>query len=62
MDFFGYFSMKVSVIFHKKPGSVAQSVAHLTPEPEVPSSVPVTYFHSLSADSRRTLASYWQKY
>ena len=46
---------------HHKQGRVAQSVA---PESEVLGSIPVlfTYFFSPSADSRKTVVSYWQKY
>ena len=45
-------------------GRIAQSVAHLTQEPEVPGSIPgpVTYFRSPSADSRRAVVSYWRTY
>ena len=45
-------------------GRVAQSVARLTQEPEVPGSIPgpATYFPLLSADSRRAVFSYWRKY
>ena len=41
-----------------------QSVACLTNEPEVLGSIPgpATYFVSPSADSRRAVVSYWQKY
>ena len=44
-----------------KRGCIAQSVAHLTQEPEVPGSIPgpATYFVSPSADSRRAVFSYW---
>ena len=46
------------------PGCVAQSVACLTHEPEVLGSIPVWphTFISPSADSRREVVSYWQKY
>ena len=46
------------------PGRVAQSVALLTQEPEVPGSIPgpATTFVSPSADSRRAIVSYWRKY
>ena len=45
------------------PGRVAQSVARLTQEPEVPGSIPgpATYFR-FSADSRRAVVSYLRKY
>ena len=44
-------------------GRVAQSVGHLTRKSEVLGSIPglVTYV-SPSADSRRAVVSYWQKY
>ena len=47
-----------------KPGRVAQSVARLTQEPEVPGSIPgpATYFLSPSAVSGRAVVSYWRKY
>ena len=43
---------------------MAQSVVLLTQEPEVPSSIPgpANIFVSRSADSRRAVVSYWQKY
>ena len=41
------------------PGRIAQSVAHLTQEPEVPGLTPQT-FVSPSADSRRAIVSYWR--
>ena len=47
------------------PGRVAQSVARLTQEPEVPGSIPgpTTYFRfTPSADSRMAVVSYWRKY
>ena len=46
------------------PGGVAQSVGHLTQEPEVPGSILVGphTFVSPSADSRRAVVSYWQKH
>ena len=46
------------------PGRVAQSVSCLTHEPEVLGSIPVRphTFISPSADSRREVVSYWQKY
>ena len=43
-----------------QPGKVAQLVACLTHEPEVP--VRPHTFISPSADSRRAVVSYWQKY
>ena len=46
-------------------GRVAQSVARLTHEPEIPGSIPSPTTHtfiSSSADSRRAVVSYWQKY
>ena len=47
-----------------EPGRVAQSVARLTQEPEVPGSISVWQhtFVSPSAGSRRTIVSYWRKY
>ena len=50
--------------FYSPPGRVAQSIARLTQEPEVPSSIPgpATYFRSPSTDSRRAVASFWRKY
>ena len=49
---------------HHKPGRVAQSVARLTKEPEVPgpNSVRPHTFLSPSAESRMTVVSYWRKY
>ena len=44
------------------PGRVALLVASLTQEPEVQSSIPGKTFVSPSADSRRTVVSYWSKY
>ena len=46
------------------PGRVAQSVARLTEEPEVPGSIPgpATYFRFSSADSRRAVVNYWRRY
>ena len=46
------------------PGRLAQSVERLTQEPEVPGSIPSPphTFVSPSADSRRTVGSYWRKY
>ena len=46
------------------PGHVAQSVAHLTQEREVPVQYPVQphTFVSASAGSRRAVVSYWRKY
>ena len=45
------------------PDHIAQSVAHLTQDPEVPGSIPGPHaFISPSADSRRAVISYWQKY
>ena len=43
---------------------MAQSVAQLTQEPEVPGSILVWphTFVSPSADSRRAFVNYWQKY
>ena len=52
-------------VFHVvMPGHVAQSVAHLTHEPEVLCSIPghTTTFISPSADSRRAVVSYRRKY
>ena len=45
-------------------GHVVQSVAYLTHEPEVPGWTPgpAHTFVSPSADSRRAVVSYWQKY
>ena len=45
-------------------GLGAQSVARLTPEPEVPGSIPVGphTFVSLFADARKVVVSYWRKY
>ena len=44
-------------------GCIAQLVARLTQEPEVPDSIPglATYFVSPSADSRRAVVSFWEK-
>ena len=42
-----------------QPGRVAQLVARLTQEPEVPGSIPG--FVSPSANSRRAVVSYWRK-
>ena len=46
------------------PGRVAQSVASLTYEPEVPGSIPgpATHLRFPFADSRRTVFSYWRNY
>ena len=46
------------------PGWKTQSVARLTQESEVPSSIPSSAhtFISPSADSRRAAVSYWRKY
>ena len=46
------------------PGRVAQSVARLTDEPEVPGSIPdpATYFRFSFPDSRKAVVSYWRKY
>ena len=47
-----------------KPGRVWRSVARLTKEPEVPGPNPVRphTFVPPSADSRRTVDSYWRQY
>ena len=46
------------------PGRVAQSLARLTQESEVPGSIPgpANTFVSPSADTRRAVVSYWLKY
>ena len=46
------------------PGHIAQSVVCLTQEPEVLGSIPGSAIHfvSPSADSSKTVVSYWQKY
>ena len=49
---------------HTNIHAVAQSVARLTQEPEVPALIPgpATHFRFSSADPRRAVVSYWRKY
>ena len=51
------------ITIRNQPGRVAQSVARLTQEPEVPISIPVRphTYDSPSADSKRVVVSYWRK-
>ena len=50
--------------FSLKPGCLGQSVSRLAQELEVPGSIPgpPIFFLSPAAESRMTVASYWQKY
>ena len=48
-----------------QPGRIAQSVGHLTRKSGVLGSIPCLWPHTFvspSADSRRAVVSYWQKY
>ena len=58
------FTIIVICFIFVQPGRVAQSVGHLTRESEVLDRYPVWphNFVSPSADSRRAVVSYWQKY
>ena len=55
--------MYISTLISREAGRVAQSVARLTQEPEVPGSIPVRShtFVSPYAESRRAAVSYWRK-
>ena len=54
---------KSTLFLSYPPGRVAQSVARLTQEPEVPGPIPsrTHTFVSSFADSRRAVVSYWRK-
>ena len=63
----GHLKNRMMIVFdttsYKCAGHVAQSLSHLTQEPEVPGRYPVRPFTfvSPSADSR-IVVSYWRKY
>ena len=56
-----YTSMDFRYFQKGESGRVAQLVARLSQEPEVPSSIPgpVTYFRFSSAELRMTSVNYW---